>query len=61
MCCSSSAWSNSRSICKGGEDHRTECGGFENPYSGRCGDYFEFFLERAEVLCDLVGRVNQAY
>ncbi len=35
--------------------------GFENPYSGRCGDYFEFFQERAEVLWDLLGRLNVKY
>ncbi len=35
--------------------------GLENPYSGRCGDYFEFFQERAEVLWDELGRVNQPY
>jgi hypothetical protein len=35
--------------------------GFENPYSGRCGDYFEFFQERAEELWDVMGRVNQPY
>ncbi len=33
--------------------------GFENPYSGRCGDYFEFFQERAEVLWDVLRCVNQ--
>ena len=35
--------------------------GFENPYSGRCGDYSEFFQDRAEVLWDLLGRVNLPY
>ncbi len=32
--------------------------GFENPYSEHFGDYFEFFQERAEVLWDLLWRVN---
>ncbi len=35
--------------------------GFENPYSEHCGDYFEFFQERAEVLWDLLGRVDQLH
>ncbi len=35
--------------------------GFENPYSEHCGDYFEFFQERAEVLWDLLRCVNQHY
>jgi hypothetical protein len=35
--------------------------GFENPYADHCGDYLEFFQERAEVLWDVLRSVNQAY
>ncbi len=35
--------------------------GFENPYDDHCGDYLEFFQERAEVLWNLLRNVNQPY
>lgn len=35
--------------------------GFENPYGEHCGDYLEFFQERAEILWDVLRCVNQEY
>jgi hypothetical protein len=35
--------------------------GLENPYAAFCGDYFEFFQERSELLWDVLRRVNQPY
>lgn len=34
---------------------------FQNPYSDYCSDCLEFFLERAEILWDVIRCVNQPY
>lgn len=61
VCCLSSNGLIQEALERVGEARRRLGLDFQNPYATYCRDWLEFFLERAEVLWDVLRRVNQPY